>query len=221
MDNRQQRENERNVRSSVFLSENAADFAGNAVATAKIAALTAQNAKVETVAQAQMATGGAVRQDYDVYRDAYDALLDEMRSIRDFAASMGREIPGLEQKFRLPRSGGKGALVTAANVFAADADEYKQTFLDYGMDAEFVEHLREKASAVQAALDAAEATTGARVGATDTLEIEVDRASDLVESIDPIVRRLYRSLPTKLAAWNFASHLERHTPKKKPDAPKT
>ena len=101
MDNRQQRETERNVRSDIFLTENAADFSKNTVATAKIAALTAQNAKIETTYQKQMAGDGTIKQDYDVYRDVFDALLDEMRSVRDFANSMGREVRGLEKRFRL------------------------------------------------------------------------------------------------------------------------
>jgi hypothetical protein len=213
MDNRQQRETERNVRSDVFLTENTADFAANAVATAKIAALTTQSAKVEATRQKQMAGDGAIRQDYDVYKDAFDVLLDEMRSVRDFANSIGREVPGLEKKFRLPRGGGKGAIITAANVFADDAAEHKQMFLDYGMDKEFIEHLREKAAAAQDALNKATGTTGEKVGATDALEADVQAASDTVESIDPIVQRVYRDNPTKLAAWTYASHLERHTPK--------
>lgn len=212
MDGRQQRETDRNNRAGVFLSENAADFAGNAVATAKIAALAAANGRVEAVYQKQLAGDGAVRQGYDVYRDVFDRLLDELRSVRDFAGSMGREIPGLEKKFRLPRGGGRSGIIAAAGAFASDAAEYKQKFIDYGMDADFIEQLRDAAAAAQTALDGAQGAVGTRVGATDTLEADVDAASDIVESIDPIVRRVYRSNPTKLAAWTFASHVERHTP---------
>lgn len=212
MDNRQQRETERNVRSGIFLTENAAYFSKNTVATAKIAALTAQNAKIETTYQKQMAGDGTIKQDYDVYRDVFDALLDEMRSVRDFANSMGREVPGLEKKFRLPRSGGKSAMVAAGYVFADDAVEHEQMFLAYGMDAGFIKNLRDKADAARAALNKVEAMTGERVGATGTLEADVKAATDTVESIDPIVKRVYRADPTKLAAWIYASHLERHTP---------
>ena len=213
MDSRQQRENERNVRSEQFLTENQADFANNQVATAKIADLKAKNAKVAEIAQKQMAGDTSVRQDYVNYQDVFDELLGEMRSVRDFAESISRTVPGLEKKFRLPRSGGKPAVLIAAEVFADDAQQYKETFLDYGMDADFIEHLRAKAADAQAALNRAEASIGERVGATDTLEIEVKAASDIVLSLDPIVRRIYRDNPTKLAAWDYASRLERHTPK--------
>ncbi|MGI8787452.1 MAG: hypothetical protein ACR2HG_06815 [Pyrinomonadaceae bacterium] len=128
---------------------------------------------------------------------------------------------GVEKKFRLPRSGGKGAVVAAAYVFADDAETYQQTFLDYGMDATFIADLRAKADAAKQALAAAETSTGNRVGATDTLEQEVSDANKIVESLDPIVRRVYRANPTKLAAWIYASHIERHTPKPREPKEKT
>ncbi len=212
MEGRQQRENERNVRSEQFLQENASDFTNNQVATAKIADLKVKNARVAETAQKQMAGDTSVSQDYLNYHDVFDDLLDEMRSVRDFAESISRDVAGLEKKFRLPRSGGKPAILTAAEVFARDAEEYKQTFLDYGMDADFIEHLRDKAAAAQTALNRVETSTGERVGATGTLEIEVKAASDIVLSLDPIVRRIYRDDPIKLAAWDYASRLERHTP---------
>ena len=57
--------------------------------------------------------------------------------------------------------------------------------------------------------------------ATSTLEQDIDAASDTVESIAPIVKRVYRSNPTKLAAWLYASHVERHTPKPRVSKPPT
>lgn len=213
MDDRQFRETARNIRAKDFLTENAADFAGNAVATAKIAALTARTAKVEQEFENQLEQGGEVRADYAVYKDALEALLDEMREIRDFAHSMARDMTGLEEKFRLPRNRGNAAIIAAAYVFAKDAEEVEQTFLDYGMDADFIARLREKADAARDAKAAAEASTGGRVGATGTLKQDVDAASETVETIDPIVKRVYRDNPTKRAAWIYASHVERHTPK--------
>ena len=212
MDSRQRRENERNVRASVFLTDNAIDFAGNAVATAKITDLRQKVAKTEQEFQKQLAGNSTVRQDYSIYKDNYDALLDEMRGIRDFADSMANDIPGLEKKFRIPKVGGKTAVIAAAYVCADDAEEYKQQFLDYGMDAGFITDLRAKADAARQSFSAAQTSTGERVGATDTLEIEIRDANRVVESIDPIVRRVYRADPTKLAAWIYASHVERHTP---------
>lgn len=213
MDGRQRRETERNIRSNTFMTENQADFSGNAIAATKIVELTAKVAKTQEEYQKQLAGDGDIKQDYVAVRDDYDALVDEMRDVRDFANSMAQSIPGLEDKFRLPRSGGKLGMIAAARVFAADAETYKTQFLAYGMDANFIVDLRAKADALENSLAAAEATTGTKVGATDALEIEIKETNKIIEFLDPIVRRVYRANPTKLSAWNYASHVERHTPK--------
>ena len=221
MNGKQRRETDRNIRANDFLTENAADFSGNAVARAKIAALAAKNAKVALEIQNQMSGETNVRHDYAAVDDAFETLLDEMRDIRDFADSMAKEDAGLSKKFRVPLNGGKRNLIAAARVNADDAAQYKQMFIDYGLDATFIEDLRAKADAAEQALNAAGASTGDKVGATDTLAQDVKETSSIVESIDPIVRRVFRNNPTKLAAWTFASHIERHTPQPSADKPKS
>lgn len=218
MTGKQRRETDRNIRAGDFLTENAADFAGNAVAAAKIAQLTAQNAKVEQEFQNQMSGAGSVRQDYADVDNAFEILIDEMRDIRGFADSMAKETPGLDKKFRIPAVGGKRNLIAAARVNADDAEQYKQMFIDYGLPATFITDLRAKADDAEQALNTAEASVGNKVGATDTLARDVKETNSIVESIDPIARRVYRDNPTRLAAWTFASHVERHTPQ--PSAPK-
>lgn len=226
MTGKQRRETDRNIRAGDFLTENAPDFASNTVATAKISALAASNAKVEQELQKQIGGASRVKQNYAVAEDVFDALLDEMRDVRGFADSIAKEVPGLEKKFRIPPGGSKRAVIAAARVNADDAEEYKQTFIDYGLEATFINDLRAKADAAEQALNAAEASTGEKVGATGTLEQLVKETNAIVESTDPIVRRVYRNNPTKLAAWTFASHVERHTPQpsaanpKAPPAPK-
>jgi uncharacterized coiled-coil DUF342 family protein len=219
MDDRQRRENDRNIRSNDFLTANLADFAANQVAQAKISRLAEKVTKTQQEHQNQIAGEGDIRQDYSIVRDAYDELLDEMRDVRDFANSMAVENPGLENKFRLPRQGGKRGLINAARVFADDALEYKQAFIDYGMEASFIDDLRAKADALEEALAEADASIGDRAGATDTLEQEIKEANKIIEVLDPLVRRIYRTNPAKLTAWIYASHVERHTPKPRPAKP--
>ncbi len=211
MDDRQFRETARNIRSDDFLTARAADFAGIPAAAAMIVELTAKAAKVAQEYQNQLSKGGDARQDYSIYKDAIEDLEDEMKEIRDIAVSMAKKIPGLEEKFRIPR-GGNAALIASGYVFADDAEAIKQSFEDYGMDKNFITRLRTKADFAAAAKAKAEASTGGRVGATSTLEQDVDDASDLVESLNPIVKKIYRNNPANLAAWKFASRVERHTP---------
>lgn len=219
MDGRQRRETERNIRSNDFLTENTADFATIPMAMTLITELTARIAKVQQAFEEQLAGDGSIRQDYDVVKDTFQDLLDDMRDIAGFARSIGRAVPGLEELFRIPPGSGKRKLIAEAAVFADNAEAHKQSFLDYGMDKNFITDLRAKAAALETALNEAATSTGERVGATDTLEVDVKAASVAVESIDPIVKMVYRNNPAKLAAWKFASHVERHTPK--PQTPKS
>ena len=111
MTGRLTREDARNVRVEVLLTANAADFTGSKVATAKIAELTATNAAATQERQNQIGGAGDVRQDYKVYADAFDAMIADMETVRDFAIPISRKIAGLEDKFRIPRTGGKSAKV--------------------------------------------------------------------------------------------------------------
>ncbi len=81
MTGRLTREDTRNVRVEVSLTANAVDFAGNKVAAAKIAELTATNAAVRQERQNQIGGVGDARQDYRVYADAFDAMLADMETV--------------------------------------------------------------------------------------------------------------------------------------------
>lgn len=212
MDDRQLRQTERNIRVNDFLALNLDDFSSNAVATAKITALSGQVAKIQREHQNQLSGSTNIRQNYTLAGDAYDVLIDAMRDIRDFAKSMAQEVPGLETKFRLPRTGRKLGLIAAARVFAEDAEAIKQQFIDYGMDEDFIEDLTAKANTLEQSLSEAKSSVGNRVGATDSLEQEISQTNKLVQSLDPIVRRTYRNNLTKLSAWYYASHVERRIP---------
>ncbi len=212
MTGRLTREDARNVRVEVLLNANAADFAGNVVATAKIAQLTASNAAVAQERRNQIGGAGDMRQDYRIYADAFDAMVADMETVRDFAASLAFSIPGLEDKFRIPRTGGKSAKVAAAYVFVTDGEEIEQSFTDSGLDKNFFANLKMKADAAQQGINAAQASTGKRSGATSALETSVKTSSRTVEEMRPIANYTYRENPAKLAEWNHAAKVEGHTP---------
>jgi hypothetical protein len=212
MNAKQRRETDRNIRARDFLTENIADFSANTVAKNKIAALVVQCVQVEQEYQKQMSGDVNIKQDYATADASFAALLAAMRELRDFANSIAREIPELAKKFRLPVSLSRRAVIAAARVNAADAAPYEETFVAYGLPAAFADDLRAKADDAETTLNTAEAATGVKVGATDTLAVSVKAANTTVETLDPIVRRVYRDNPTKLAAWNYAAHVQRHTP---------
>lgn len=215
MNDRQKRESQRNIRANDFLQENKADFAANSIAPGKIVELAQRVEKTQTEFQNQIAGDGNIRQDYDEVDDAYQAMMDEMRDVRNFARLMAESEPGIENKFRIPAGNVKLRDLAAARVFADEAAKIEQKFTGLGLDEDFVEQLRDKADALENALADAESSTGTRVGATDSLALEIKETNKIIDFLDPIIRRIYRANPAKLSAWDYASHVERHTPKPK------
>ena len=217
MPSRIKREKETIVKADDFLQENSADFASNAVATAKIAALKAKRNEIEAEEESKISSGGGARQNYGIARDADDALHDAMQDVANFAASMTDEIPALEEKFRMPRSSSRRNKIAVARSFAANAPEYKAAFIAQGLDADFIEDLVTRANTLEQVLAAAVSETAKRIGATNKQPLLVKDANKIIKSLDPIVRKVYRNDPAKLAAWNFASHVQRdEKPKPKP-----
>ena len=211
MNDRQYRENERNLRSNNFLIEHQQDFANNTVAAAYISALTQKISKTQTRLQLQPEGKTDDRADYDIVEDAFDELIEEMRSIRDFAQSMVHDISDLDDKFHLPSSKSKRKYLIAAHTAIEEAENFKEQFIDYGMDTDFIDELKKKTEIFEEVLVRIEASTAGQDNLTDIIEDEIAESNKLVESIDPIVRRIYRAAPTKLAAWICATRIERPT----------
>jgi len=212
------REGERNIRANDFLQEDKADFAANTFATAQITALDAEIANTGNFYEEQISNDGGARQNYNIAAQAEVALKQAMDDIVDFAETMADEIEGIEEKFRRPRSGGKRGRIARARAFAADALQYKDIFIERGLDANFITALNAKADALEQSLANAVSETGARIGATESKMQSHKKANKIITALDPIVRKRYRDNPAKLAAWNFASHVQRDDqPKAKPE----
>ena len=217
MPSRFDREAERNIRSNDFLQENKADFTGNAFATAKIAELKAETELSANVREEQISSDGGARQNYDIAEAANDALELAMRDISDFAVTMGDEVEGIEEQFRIVRTGGKRVRLARARAFAADALEHRALFIERGLESNFIDELNAKADALEQALANAVSKTADRVGAVGTKLESHKKQKKIIEQLDPIIRRHYRNNTAKLAAWDFASKVQRdEQPKPKP-----
>lgn len=216
------RENERNIRSKDFLVGNQTDFAGNAFLTAKIPLLQAKIAETGDAQELQISSGGAARQNYEIAEEINDELKVLMRDVADLAVTIGEEIEGIEEKFRLTRSGGKRARIARARAFASDAAPHKADFIARGMETDFIELLNGKADALEQALSSAVAKTAQRVGSTEARMQAHKVSNKIITQVDPIIRKFYRDNPAKLAEWDFANHVQRDDkPKPPPSNPPT
>jgi hypothetical protein len=218
MDRRQQAETERMNKVSVFLDSRLADFDSNKVAKVKMPLIIQRVGNLSAKREAQFAGGGHSTQKSSVARNQFQELLDLLKDFVNFATVMAVDIPGMENKFRMPRSRSRRAIIAAARVFAADAVAFKSDFINYGLPETFIEDILAKADSLEQTLAEISSATESRVGAGSELDNELREISALIRQVDPIIKMVYRNDPANLAAWTFANHIQRFG-KSKPKPP--
>ncbi len=201
-----------------FGAAHAADFPAESLGAKKFAAVAAGVALFAQNAAAQKSGAGAARSGTSGQGVCYALLHDELAVINHAAHALALEVPGLDQKFRLPRSAGHKALLAAARAFRADATPLKDQFIALELPANFLEHLDADIAAFETAKSTQHDGTIGRVSATAELDATLHTAFQAVRVLDVIVRNKYRDNPAVLAAWTTASHTVRapHTPKPEP-----
>lgn len=146
---------------------------------------------------------------------ARDELMRRMEAISRTARVMAFTLPGLEDKFRLARGVSDQAFLLLARTFADDAAPLKVEFTKRGLGPNFIEELIEAADNFDAAINRKAQGRGKHVAATAAIDDLVERGIRLVRELDALVRNIFVSDPSALAAWESASHVERLTRKSK------
>ena len=154
------------------------------------------------------------------------ALYEHLLAINVTARAVALDTPGLETKFRMPRSGTDQALLTAGRAFAADAVPLAGAFQQHEMPVNFIDELHADIAALEEALSGRVRSRDAHVAATAALEATVERGIKAVQRLQAIVRNKFRDDPAVLAAWESASHVERRSrtvtpPQPEPPPPST
>lgn len=138
-----------------------------------------------------------------------DELSEALTAINRTARALAFDTPGLEDKFRLPRSGSDQALLNAARAFAVDASPLKAAFLRHEMPVTFLEELQMQIDAFESALNHRATAKGVRVSATAGIDLALTRGVTAVRRLDALIQNKYRNDAATLAAWATASHVER------------
>lgn len=154
-------------------------------------------------------------------------LHDQLKAISDSAhtlADLGT--PGLDAKFRLPRSAGHGALLTAARQFFKDATPLKAQFLTVNLPADFLDQLDQTITAFENSEDDQSGGVGSQVNATTSLAGTNATARKALRNLRTIVRNTFKHDPAVLAEWEVASHIDSRkahhaTPAPTPPTPPT
>lgn len=145
-----------------------------------------------------------------------DALHAEMDMMTRTARGMAIDMSGLDNKFRLPRSRGDRAWLTAAQAFHTDALPLKDEFIAHEMPADFLETLAALITDYEQSLTSRHQSTEKHVAASAAIDTGIEQGMVVVRKLDSIVRNKFHNDPATLAAWASARHVER-VPRKPKD----
>lgn len=164
---------------------------------------------LQTQVSLQASGMGSARQGGQSKETARRELRASLEAISRTARVMSATIPGLEDKFRAPRSVSDQQLLAIARSFAADALPLKDEFTRRSLPHSFIEDLNEDIAALEEAMTSRIQGTQEHITATAAIDALIDRGMLAVRELDAIMRNRLAASPARLAAWLSASHVER------------
>ena len=218
MNDSERRKQEAFVRSRDFGAAHATDFAEGSLGKLNFNALGGVITEISGLGASETSGRGAARQGTTTRAQARDALIAALEAHSRTARAMSHEVPGIENKFRLPRDNNDQNLLNAARAAATDALPLRAQFIAHEMPADFLEDLAEDIADMEAAISTQSSGVGDHVAANAAIDDAITRGMDLLRKLDAIVRNKYANNPGVLAEWTTASHVERAPKRAKPDA---
>lgn len=209
MTNVQNHEGDAFQRVKKFSTDHAADFPPASVGGQQFALVTAAVPQAQGQAAGQLSAKGdrgqATKTKGQIHPDLHDqckAISESAHTLADLGAT------GLDAKFRMPRSGGNGALLTAARQFLKDATPMKTQFLSVNLPADFLDTLTQTISDFDSATDDQTGGLEGQASSTTGLANTNAAARKALRALNTIVRNTYKNNPVVLAEWTIASHIE-------------
>lgn len=215
MNDTERRKYEMFLRVREFGTRRAVEFPANSLGRELLDRLDTVVAEFDAHTSAQTSQRGAAQEGTASKAAARDELRRDLEAISRTARAMALATPGLENKFRAPRSVSDQALLSAARAFAADALPLKAEFTRRGLPEDFLEDLSADIEAFEQAITQTIQKREAQVAATAAIDESIERGVNAVRELDVIVRNKFAADPATLAAWLSASHTQR-TPRRSP-----
>jgi hypothetical protein len=220
MEDKQRFKSEMIVRCSDYGEAEADSFAADSLGGKLFADLKTLIVELNTHAAKQSSGRSSAAQGTASRESAREELREDLEAISRTARAIAEVMPGLDEKFRLPRGNATDQeLLAAARASAVDAVPLKTNFIEYGMPADFLDDLDEDIEAFEVAVSAQEAGKREHVTATAAIDEVIERAMQMVRRLDAIVHNVFRDKAAKLAAWESARHVERSPRRKKQTPP--
>jgi hypothetical protein len=129
------------------------------------------------------------------------ALRDRLEAINRTARVVGRDTPGLEGKFRLPRAHTDQAFITAGRLFARDVEALEAQFIAHAMPKTFVADLNNRIEKLEQAIQTHEAGRDERTAARVSIKEALSSGTAAAERLDVIVANHLHDDPIATAVW--------------------
>ena len=130
-------------------------------------------------------------------------------------------MPGLDEKFRIPRNPTDEELLATARAFLEDATPLKPEFLRREVPESLFSELEDNITVFEGALGDHNTGKEESVSAGASIDGAVGRGLDALRELDPIVRNKLHDNPALLAAWLSAKRIERATRRNHKQTPPT
>jgi hypothetical protein len=203
-----------------FLTDRAGQFPATTFAGELATQLNTVIEEMDAHTAAQSSGRNATLQSSTSKAAARDELRRDLDAISRTARVMALSNPGLEDRFRAPRSVSDQDLLTIARAFAADAQPLVVEFTRRGLPGNFLLDLNSEIAEFEQAINQKIQKRDAQVAATAAIDNTLERGVNIVRELDAIMRNRLATDPASLAAWLSASHTERSprraTPEEEP-----
>src|SRR4051812_38565143 len=202
-----------------FCSSHSSDFAPTSLGAQLSTKLSTQLSDLTSLTATQASGGGAARQATELRADARDDLHSRLKRFNRTANAIAITVPGLDNKFRLPRGDNDEQLVATARAFASDAVEFKDHFTAREMPATCIDDLNASITRFENSMDDQSGAVGDRVGSGVAINKKIEEIMPTRRELNPIMENKYADDAATLAEWKRASHIERAARRSRDEPP--
>jgi hypothetical protein len=121
---------------------------------------------------------------------------------------MALDMPGVDDKFGLPRGSGDQRLIETARQFAHDAAPLVNEFVKHAIPANFLDDLDSDIKALEEAIKVRESGQGTHLAARASINTAMEAALAAVRRLDAIVPNTVGHDAATLALWEHARRVD-------------
>jgi len=184
-------------------------FPAKTLAGQMMATITATVQELSQHAASQASGVGAAREATSSKAASRATLRDDLDAISRTARALAIDIPGLDDKFCLPRGQSDQLLLSVARAFAQDAAPLADDFIKHEMPATFLDDLHIAINNFEKAFSDHVTGKETHVAASAGIDAAMEKGVLALQRLDAIVHNKLHDHRAMLSAWQRACHVER------------